>query len=278
MTFRQIDIEGMKPATLRDQPAPTLVWAEVKNLIIDDRYQRALTAKGRGAIQRMANDWDWSKYQPILVASTPDGSLAVVDGQHRAHAGTLVGLDRLPAMIVPMTPEQQAAAFTAVNTARLRLDQASVFKARIASGDRDALAAHKVCEDAGCRLMPYNKSANQKKPGELYCHGLILRMMANGEQDAVLHGLRAICASELGSDHDLHGRRAYDGAVLNVWLPAIARSQQFLRLPLADVFDGIAWDELGDECRRRARITGGSGRALMIDRVVASLRAAQEAA
>ena len=279
MTFRQIDIDGMTPATLRDQPAPTLVWADVADLVIDERYQRGLTTVGRKAIQRIANTWDWSKYQPILVASTPDGLLAVVDGQHRAHAGKLAGLERLPAMVVPMTPEQQAAAFTSVNTDRIRLSQANVFKARLASGDALAQEAERICADAGCRLMTSNRSAQQKKPGQLYAHGLILRMVANGEGVAVAAGLRAVCDSEFGSDHEMHGRRAYDGAILNVWLPAIARSQQFLRLPLADVFDSIAWDELGDECRRRARQGGaGSARGLMTDRVVAILRAAQVAA
>lgn len=277
--FRKIDIEGMTPAKLQDQPAPTLVWADLADLVIDERYQRGLTTVGRKAIQRIANTWDWSKYQPILVASTSDGFLAVVDGQHRAHAGKLAGLDRLPAMVVPMTPQQQAAAFAAVNSDRIRLSQANVFKAKLASGDELAIEAARICRDAGCQLMTYNKSSQQKKPGELFVHGLILRMVKNGEGAAVSAGLRAICASEFGRDHEAHGRRAYDGAILNVWLPALARSQQFLKLSLPNVFDSIDWEELGDECRRRSRLgAGGSARGLMIDRVVAVLRSAQVAA
>ncbi len=274
--FRQIDISGLVPAVLRDQPAPTLVWADVSDLVIDERYQRALTGKGRSAIQRIANDWDWSKYQPILVASTPDGNLAVVDGQHRAHAGKLAGLDRLPAMVVPMTPEQQAAAFTSVNTDRIRLDRAQIFKARLAAGDPLAIEADRICTAAGCRLMLSNRSTSQKKPGELYAHALILKMIKAGEGEAVAVGLAAIRDSELGRDTDMHGRRAYDGAVLNVWLPAIATSQRFLRLPLSEIFDSIVWEEMAEECRRRARQAGGSARALMVERVVIAMRGALE--
>jgi len=277
MSFRKIDISPFTRATLRDQPAPTLVWVELETLVIDERYQRALTAPGRRAIQRMADDWDWTKYQPILIAGTPDGRHAVVDGQHRAHAAALVGLDRLPAMIVPMTPAAQAAAFAAVNTTRIRLNRAALFKARLAAGDEGAQAAVDAVAAAGCRLMTYTPSASQRRPGDIFTHGLIEKMVAAGEGAAVTAGLRAIRDSETGDavgDQYGYSHRVWDLGVLNVWLPALAANQRYLSLDLPEIFDGIDWENERERAAAWARRNGGSSTALMRERVGTVLREA----
>lgn len=276
MTFRAIDIAGFTPATLRDQQAPTMMWADLGQMVIDERYQRAISTAGRRAIQRIADDWDWTKYQPVLVAATPDGRLAVVDGQHRAHAAAVAGLTSLPAMVVPMTPSQQAAAFTSINTSRIRLSGANVFKGKLASGDPVAVEAARLCEAAGCRLMTYNATAISRRPGDVFAHGLILKMVEDGEGAVVEVGLRAIRQSEQGSDEvadsDGFARRVYDAAILKPWFMALAQSQLFLRLPLSDIFDDIEWDDLAEAARRNMRLSGGSIRAYVTDAVVAILR------
>jgi hypothetical protein len=277
MTFRKIDLAGFTPAVLADQPAPSLLWAEIASLVIDERYQRGLTPPGRRAIQRMADGWDWTKYQPILIAATPDGCHAVVDGQHRAHAAALAGLERLPAMIVPMTPAAQAQAFAAVNTSAIRLSGAALFKARLAGGDARAVAAADAVARAGCRLMTYTPSASQRRPGDIFTHALIEGMVEAGEGAAVEAGLRAIRESAQGSVPGLNwgeGTRVWDAAVLRVWLPALAANQRFLRLPLAEVFDGIDWDAERDTAAVWARQTGRPVRAILAERVTAILRAA----
>lgn len=276
MTFRQIDIEGYTPAKLRDQQAPTMVWAELGQMVIDERYQRGITVAGRRAIQRIADDWDWTKYQPVLVAATPDGRLAVVDGQHRAHAAAVVGLTSLPAMVVPMTPSEQAAAFTSINTSRIKLRAEQIYKAKLASGDPVAVEAGRLCEAAGCRLMTYTPTATKRKAGDVFAHGIILKMVEDGEGEVVEAGLRAIRQSEVGSDtqSDNYGfaRRVYDVAILKPWFMALAQSQLFLRLPLSEIFDEIEWDDLGEDARRTMRVAGGSVRAHVTDAVVAILR------
>lgn len=278
MTFRQIDTSAFSPAELRDQPAPSLSWVDLSALVIDERYQRQITPKGRALIQRIANGWDWKRYQPILIAATTDGRFAVVDGQHRAHAAAVVGLQSLPAMIVPMAPAEQASSFTAVNTERVALNKAAIFKAQLAAGDPIAIEAARLCEEAGCRLMTYAPTASQRKPGDVFVHKLILSMAANGEGEAVIAGLRAIRQSEFGQSADyIGGLRPYDGGILLTWLPAVASSQLFLRLDLAAVVDLIDWETLAEDARAKSRATGIAARQLRIDRVKAYLRAAVDA-
>lgn len=283
MTFRPIDIEPFRPCALRDQPAPTMEWVDLDRCVVDTRYQRDITRGGRAAIQRIAEGWDWTKFQPILCAATTDGMLAIVDGQHRAHAARVAGLSRLPALIVPMTPAQQAEAFRAVNADTVRLNRANVFKARLMAGDQLAVEAARAVQDAGCRLMTYTPSAAQRRPGDIFAHALILGMVDAGEAEAVTVGLRAIRESKTGSDDrdacNHHHLRVYDQRVLTVWLKPLATSQRFLRIPdLADVFDSIDFEDEYERAARWARANGGAVRPMVAERVTATLRAALQSA
>jgi hypothetical protein len=279
MSFRALDIAGYTPCAIADQPAPVMDWVELDRCVIDGRYQRDITPAGRRAIQRIAEGWSWSKYQPILCAATADGRFAIVDGQHRAHAALVAGLGRLPALIVPMTPVQQAAAFGAVNRDRVKLSPAAIYKAQLAAGDEGAFAAAAAVEAAGCRLMTYNPSAAERRPGDVFAYGLIQRMVAEGEGAAVTVGLRAIRESAVGNaarddNYNTH-LRVYDSAILSVWLPALASNQRFLRLPdLAGLFGDIDWDGEFETARAWARRNGGAVRPNVARRVEAILRAA----
>lgn len=276
MTFRAIDTAGFAPATVADQQGPVLLWVPLADLVIDERYQRALTGPGRRMIQRMADGWDWRLYQPILIAATGDGRHAVVDGQHRAHAAAVAGLATLPAMVVPMTPVEQARAFVGVNRERIKLDGASVFRAELAAGQELAVEADRAVREAGCRLMTFARSSMQRRVGEVYTHRLILAMVGRGEGAAVTAGLRAIRDSEAGriEQGGAAGVRVYDAPVLVPWLAAVATSQRFLSLPLAALFDAIEWDGEIDACQRWCRMNGGAARAELTARVVKRLRAA----
>lgn len=278
MTFRPIDLSGFTPAPLRDQPAPSVQWVAIADLVIDDRYQRQITPSGRRHIQRVAEAFDWKAFGAISVAATPGGKFAVVDGQHRAHAAALVGLDMVPCIAVPMTTAEQASAFHQVNAARIRLDRAATFRAQLAAGEPLAVRAEAAVRAAGCVLMQTIPSASQRKPREVYTHRLIERMVADGLDEVVTIGLKAIADSEAGQEHWVaqhgHGFRVWDQVVLAIWLPMLASNAQFLRLPLAEVFDSIHWQEWVEQAREAQRNDprGPSARARVAGRVEGVLR------
>lgn len=271
--MRHIDLTGFQRAELRDQQPPMMIWARIDQLVIDERYQRGLTAKGRGAIQRMANAWDWRKFQPILVTPAEGGRFAVVDGQHRAHAAALVGLEEIPAMTVSMTLQEQAAGFAAVNRDRVTISLPQIYRAELAAGTPWALACRDAVQAAGCQLATYIPSSALRRPAVVYSVGLIRRMVEAGEGAAVTTGLAAIRESEQGEDVS-----AYEGAALCVWLAAIARDQRFMRLPLPGLFDSIDVHYRIEIGRIEARTHGGSPRAHATDAVTAHLRRALDLA
>lgn len=268
MTFATIDTTGFRPATLADQPQPMLIWAEIDRMVIDRRYQRAITGKGRAAIQKMADGWDWRKYQPIIVAPSEGGTLAVVDGQHRVHAARLVGLETLPAMTVPMTLREQASGFAAINRDRISMSGNQIYRAELAAGTDWAVACRDAVEAAGCELATSNPSSISKKPRVIYGVSLIKRMVANGEGEAVTAGLRAITQSDQRDQV-----MAYSGPVIKPWLMALARNQRFLRLDLPSHFDAFDIPSMLDESRIRARQTGGSALSMVVAEIADTLAA-----
>jgi len=267
--FACIDLTGYMPSRLLDQPQPMLIWAALEDLVIDRRYQRTITARGRGAIQKMADNFDWRKFQPIVVAPTGNGKLAVVDGQHRAHAAALLGLATVPAMTVAMTLVEQAAGFAAINRDRVSVHPLQIYRAERAAGTPWAVACAAVVEAGGCRLATANPSASKKVPGVIYGVGMVRCMVAAGEGAVISTGLRAIVES--GQSGTIE---AYGGPVLKCWLDALARDQRFLALPLAVIFDSLDIVGLLRSAVADPVVAKVSARERVIEQICKALRAA----
>ena len=66
---------------------PSLEFRPIADLQIDESYQRSIdTGPSQSLVKRIARDWDWGLCQPLNVAKREDGSLWVIDGQHRLAA------------------------------------------------------------------------------------------------------------------------------------------------------------------------------------------------
>lgn len=263
----RLDLTGFKRAEMKDQPLPMLIWVRLEDLVVDRRYQRGITPKGRSAIQRIANNWDWRKYQPVLVAPSDGGKMAIVDGQHRAHAAALVGLDEIPAMTVAMTLQEQAAGFAAINRDRVTISLNQIYRAELAAGAEWAIQCRDAVTAAGCEISTYTPNSASRRPGIVYSVSLIRRMVANGEAAAVTAGLGAVRQSLQAAEVE-----AYSGGTLAPWLTAIARSQKFLRLPLSEIFDTLDITSMIDAARLRARQMGGSARVMVTNEIEERLR------
>ncbi|SCY62003.1 ParB N-terminal domain-containing protein [Paracoccus tibetensis] len=214
--YRAIDLAGMQPAQLASQPAPQLMWIEIKDLVIDDRYQRLLAEGNKRAISKIAADFRWSRFSPVLVAPIEGGRYALIDGQHRAHAAALCGIERVPAMVALVAPEEQAAAFIDVNTRQIRVSPHQIFRAALLAGEDWAVRCREAVEAAGCRLMGSNANTASKRPGQIYAIGLIRRMIEAHQEKAVTVGLTAMRKYDAGAIPN------YSDALLTPWLGAVA--------------------------------------------------------
>ena len=131
---------------------PTLEWIAVDRLAIDESYQRATDgAMSRRLIARIAAAWNWNLCQPLVVSRRPDGSLFVMDGQHRLSGAVARGdIPHLPCVVV--TGADEAQTFIALNTYRQKLSQGDIFNAMLAAGDDAAKQTAALLDETGWKL------------------------------------------------------------------------------------------------------------------------------
>lgn len=218
--LRHIDLTGFQPITPADQPAPQLAWVPIANLVIDGRYQRPLNPGNIAAIKRIATEFRWSRFSPVLIAPVAGGKYAIIDGQHRAHAAAICGFDEIPAMIALVPASEQALAFIEINTRQIRVSAHSVYRAALTAGIDWAVAAQLAVAKAGCRLMTSNASTKSKRPGEVYAVTLIRQMIEAGQSQAVTAGLQALLTFEPESVPN------FSDALLAPWLGAVAATKR----------------------------------------------------
>lgn len=158
---------------------PSLENIPVDRLQVDPDYQRVITGpKSRRLIVGMVREWDWKLCLPLLVSRRADGSLWVVDGQHRLMGARERGdIPFLPCVVQPaLDPEIEARVFVGLNTRRQALSQADLFAGQLAMGDPDAKAVARILEETGWRNVR-SSSTDSWRPGDLCCAPMLVKQL-----------------------------------------------------------------------------------------------------
>lgn len=173
-------------------------------LRLDDSYQRSTdNGASMALIKRIANGWDWRMCLPLVVSKRDDGTLWVIDGQHRLAAAILRGdIQFLPCCVgVYGSVADEAAMFVAMNRARKPMNRLDDFHAALAGGEPEAAQIHQIITDTG--LTVSRKTGSQSwVPGEVAFTSAIAKVLRK-------HGA-AICTGALDTI-----ARAFPGQVLN---------------------------------------------------------------
>ena len=215
--LRRVDVSSCDLIAPADQAEPQLSWVEIDCIRIDDSYQRQLAASNWKAIRRIAQDFRWSRFAPVLLAPIAGGLYSLLDGQHRVHAAAICGFKTVPAMIALLPREELARAFIEINTAAIRVTPHQVYRAALTAGEPWAIASRDAVQAAGCRLMTRNNVAQKdKKPRDVYCLQTVRRSVDAGRADAVTAALAAM------ADYDAAGRvPLWSDYVLRPWIEAV---------------------------------------------------------
>jgi hypothetical protein len=232
MGYRAIDVSAETRRALPHQPAPMLQWVKIGDLVVDEEYQRALTRASWAAIRRIAGAFDWSHFGALAVAPVEGGRFALIDGQHRAHAAAICGVEEVPVIVSVLPPSAQARAFAVMNSTGIKVSPLQVYKAALASGEAWAVACREAVTAAGCRLMTGNFSSAERKVGQVFCVQLVRELVTRGRSDVVRIGLGAIRAHAA----EYPSGRAVDlfaNAVLRPWLTALEADRALLDVDLA---------------------------------------------
>jgi hypothetical protein len=105
---------------------------------------------------------------PLVVSKRDDGSLWVIDGQHRLAAAKLRGdIPFLPCCVgVFGSVADEAAMFVAMNRARKPMNRLDDFHAALAASDAEAIEIQDLVSEAGLTISR-NTSSTAWKPGEI---------------------------------------------------------------------------------------------------------------
>jgi len=176
---------------------PSLEWRRVAELAADPSYQRSIdTKRARDLIHRIARGWDWNLCQPLAIARRGDGSLRVVDGQHRLAAARLRDdIHDLPCVVTAYADAgAEAAAFVALNSDRRALSKLELFKAALISGDEEAGAVMALIEGAGLTLAQHTNWTAWRPAAIANVPGIVAGYRKHGA-DVTRIALRAIAGA-----------------------------------------------------------------------------------
>jgi hypothetical protein len=156
---------------------PQLRWIGIDLLRIDPSYQREILRRGADNIVRIAREFDWAMFAPVIVAESGKGIYLVIDGQHRTTAAALRGIKDVPCAVIKADRAKQAAAFAAINAHVTAISPMQLHAARLAAGEPAAKALTDLCASAGVTICRYPVPANKMKAGETLAAGALSRLM-----------------------------------------------------------------------------------------------------
>jgi len=132
----------------RNEPGK-LQYVHKAFLLVDETYQRPLNDSKR---KRIASAFNWAAFGVLLVARRTDGSLWVIDGQHRlAAAKSRSDIEEVPIIVFEFNGNimDEATDFLVANKDRKPLTGVESFKAQIASGDAVAIQVQELVHTSG---------------------------------------------------------------------------------------------------------------------------------
>ena len=265
------------PGQVRNAP-PTLEWVAVDLLAVDPAYQRATNGPhSRRIIFGMVKCWDWALCQPLVISRREDGSLFILDGQHR-HAGAVERGDirHLPCVILAgCNSKDEAITFVALNTKRQKLTQGDIFNGMLAASDPVAKATAALLERTGWRARR-NTNTQSYLPGDLGCAPMLTKALALHGEAIVTNALTAL--REAYADTPVRNAATLLKALIVVFRDNACTDDPDLFIETIGQVEPGDWEMFGQDYRRRnpalSRIDGIAGS--MVDAYHDTLRSGDD--
>ena len=122
-------------------------WLRLDELTIPHEYQKDLDPAW---VRFLVGHFDDSRLLIIVVSRRPDGSLVVVDGQHRVFALRELGIQVVRAIVYEgLSPVEEANLFEDLNRNRKAPNVFDLFRAKVAGERPDAIAITAIAAEFG---------------------------------------------------------------------------------------------------------------------------------
>lgn len=176
----------------------------LQKLRVDHTYARPVS---EDRLRKLRKQWNLAKVGTIHVNKRDDGSLWLVDGQHRVSVALENGIEELPAL-VHQGADQATEADLYLGYADAFPQQAlSQFNAMLVRGDREALSIKQAVESVGLKIGTDYKGAHQDD-GTVMAVKRLVRIYSIGGGVGIRETL-LLAKDAFGLDH-----RAYQESML----------------------------------------------------------------
>lgn len=144
----------------------------IANLRVDKSYQRDITGSSAKNILRIAKNFNWNRFAPVIGVRLENETVAIIDGQHRTTAAKSLGIESVPVYILDASYQEAAGAFAAINGVVTSISPCDLYFARIVAEDPEALELKKVLDSANVRIV---RHANGHAVGETRAVNVLFR-------------------------------------------------------------------------------------------------------
>lgn len=177
----------------------TQEWLKITDLKIDRAYQRGVT---KDRVTRMVMHFDPDAFGTITVSKRADGSLYILDGQHRVRTLFEMGWhdQTVPCLVYTgLSVNEEARIFRLMNAESVSPKALDIFRARITEGEEVAVGINQVVNSLGLYITPLPGSVN------IQCVSALERVYVMGGPSVLLLALRTIKAV-WGASADAHNQ------------------------------------------------------------------------
>ncbi len=216
---------------------PEMAWIEIAKLVIDDAYQRNIESRGRANILRIAAEFQWNKFSPVIVVQVSGGRYAIIDGQHRTTAALSLDYSKVPCYIVKTSPQEAAAIFAAVNGNVTGLNPPQIYRAALAAGEAWAVQINDVCAKAGTKACTSKKTSTTMGPLETIAIQALRNALRLYPPQVLEFALKGFGASIDGQKPGLLTSKR-----INFFVGLMARHQGWLSTPEHFLTTMAAWN------------------------------------
>lgn len=209
-----------------------LAQVAIDRLRIDLSYQRSMTSNSARMAIRIAAKFDWRRFVPAIGVENEDGTISLVDGQHRTAAAKARGIKEVPVYILQCTLSEAAGAFAAINGMVTPMSQQDIYRAQLAAGDEEATTLQAVLDVAGVTIT----SQRSFGKGETRSVNPLRRALRVYGRDLLILALQ--CITETGDGNN----GLITGATVNGIAKALLTKPELLAEPtrLLDAMDSFS--------------------------------------
>jgi hypothetical protein len=267
--MRPISTEGFeKPTSSSPGAVPMLQWLKIEDLVVDPAYQRPIVGNGRRNVDRIAREFSWSCFAPVVVSPVEGGKFAIIDGQHRTTSAAILGIESVPCQIVIAALSEQAAAFKAINGTITPISQMALHAAALIAKEPWAVQIAHVCACAQVELLRYPVPINKQGPGQTMAVGAIAQCLERYGEATLITALQCVTQTANNQPGALTAR------TIKALCDTLHRHQEWREggLSLLEAFDSIDLMSLQEDSALEAAAKRVGRVQAMSERIQSELR------